>query len=290
MLFNKQQIYILAGATGTELQRRGVKTELPLWSAVALWDNPKILTDIYIDYIHAGADIITTNTFRTQKWTLKKAGKESEWEKINKSAVDIAKDAIKKTNKKVLLAGSIAPLEDCYCPELTPANEVLEREHSEQIKFLAELNIDFLLLETFNSIREAKIVCELAQKTQKPFVISFVINEQGNLLTGESLSNAVEIVSLFKPEAILINCVPPKTATLGVLELGKLTALPIGAYGNGDGKASDAQGWEFTGKDDVQKYANFCKEWVNLGANIIGGCCGTNPAYTKEYSKFKLQK
>lgn len=289
MFFNKQQIYILAGATGTEIQRRGVKTELPLWSATALLRNPEILYGIYEDYINAGADIITTNTFRTQKWTLKKAGNENEWKRINELAVEIPRSIINNQDKKVLLAGGIAPLEDCYCPQLTPSNEVLEREHFEQINFLANLNIDFLLLETFNSIREAKICSEIAQKTNKPFVISFVINKNSELLSGESLNLAIKIVSLFKPEAILVNCVLPQVAIVGLQKIKNITELPFGAYGNGDGVPSNVDGWKFTGSSEIKKYADFCKECINLGANIIGGCCGTSPAYTKEYSKLKIR-
>ncbi len=118
-------------------------------------------------------------------------------------------------------------------------------------------------------------------------MISFVINKEGSLLSGESMETAVDIVGSFKPEAILINCVPPSIIHNGLDKIKKATNLPFGAYGNGDGGASNVDGWEFTGSDDVLKYAECCKEWIQLGANIVGGCCGTSPEYTKEYSKLK---
>ena len=122
MQFKKEKIYHLAGATGTEILRRGFPTKLPLWSAQVLFEKPELLEQIYLDYIEAGADIITTNTFRTQRRTLAKAGRAGETERINRLAVDIAVQARKKSKatRPIYIAGSITTLEDCYRPDLIP--------------------------------------------------------------------------------------------------------------------------------------------------------------------------
>jgi len=289
MEFKKEKIYYLAGATGTEILRRGFPTELPLWSAKVLFEKPELLKQIYFDYIKAGADIITTNTFRTQRRTLAKAGLDSETEHINKLAVDIAVKARResKVKRPVYIAGSMTTLEDCYRPDLMPTTKELEREHNEQAKLLANTPIDFFLLETFNSIKEAVIAAKAVYTTGKPFIISFTANKQGDILNGEKWNVAIKQLTKFNPLAIMVNCVQGEIATKSLRKIRRATTLPFGAYGNGAGKADDTNGWKFNTADQIENYCNFCKEWLSLGATIIGGCCGTNHEYTKAYSKLK---
>ncbi len=289
MLFEPHKTYILDGAFGTELQRQGYSTKLPLWSAQALFDHPDVVRNIHKEYILAGSDIITTNTFRTQRRTLAKAGLESETERINHLAVQLCVEARDQANvnRPVLIAGSLTTLEDCYRVDLVPDDETLQREHTEQANILGATPIDFFLLETFNTIREAKAATQAASATGKPVAVSFVINNDGNLLSGETLAEAVTALEPFNPVAYLINCVSTTTATLGLEKLKAVTTKPIGAYANGDGHADDDQGWLFEEKNLTQQYTEACLNWKKIGATIIGGCCGSNPAYTKAYAKVK---
>lgn len=289
MIFKKQKLYILAGATGTEILRRGFPTQLPLWSAQVLFDKPELLEQIYLDYIDAGADIITTNTFRTQYRTLAKVGLESETERINHLAVDIAIAARAKSNADhaVYIAGCVTTLEDCYRPDLIPDISTLKKDHFEQIKILASTPIDFFLLETFNSITEAVIAVEAVHSTNIPFIISFTANSQGDILNGDLWDDAINQLEKFSPLAILVNCVPGEVATKALEKIKKCTTLPFGAYGNGAGEADNESGWKFTTDDQIDPYVNYCREWTNLGATIIGGCCGTNYKYTQAYSQLK---
>ena len=194
MDFSAKKLYFLAGGTGSEIFRRGFPTKLPLWSAQVLFDKPELLKDIYTDYIKAGADIITTNTFRTQRRTLAKAGLAHETERINRLAVDIAVRARKESGAKhhVLIAGCITTLEDCYRPDLIPSQKELEKEHAEQVQLLADTPIDFFILETFNSIREMAVAAEAVVATGKPFVASFTANVEGDILNGDTWEEAVK--------------------------------------------------------------------------------------------------
>ncbi len=291
MQFNKNKIYYLAGATGTEILRRGFPTKLPLWSAKVLFDKPELLKDIYVDYIKAGADIITTNTFRTQRRTLAKAGLSDETERINRLAVDIAVQARAKSGVKspVYIAGSITTLEDCYRPDLIPPQPELEKEHYEQVKLLADTQIDFFLLETFNSIREATIAAKAVSDTGKPFIVSFTANEEGDVLNGDPWDEAIRQLDKFHPLAVLVNCVPGAIATKALEKIKTFTNLPFGAYGNGSGGADNEDGWKFTASDHIEDYCRHCSRWIELGATIIGGCCGTSPEYTRAYSKLSRQ-
>src|SRR5512139_2644302 len=120
---------LLDGAAGTELQRRGVDTTLPLWSARALIEAPEVLRAIHKDYLAAGADIITTNTFRTHRRTLTRAGVGERARELTSLAVQIARDAAGRVDRQIFVAGSMAPLEDCYSPQLVPAADELQVEH-----------------------------------------------------------------------------------------------------------------------------------------------------------------
>lgn len=289
MQFKKEKLYYLAGGTGTEIFRRGFPTKLPLWSAQVLFEKPELLKDIYLDYIKAGADIITTNTFRTQRRTLAKAGLVHETERINRLAVDIAVAARKESQatRPIYIAGCITTLEDCYRPDLIPSQPELEKEHLEQIELLADTPIDFLLLETFNSIREMAVAAKAAAATGKPFAASFTANANGDILNGDTWSEAIKQLHPCNPIAILVNCVPEKVATKALGKIKQNTTLPFGAYANGSGEADNENGWKFTDADRINDYLHTCTNWANLGATIIGGCCGTNPEYTRAYSKLK---
>ncbi len=156
------RVLILDGATGTELDRRGVDTSLPLWSARALIVAPEIVRQVHHDYLAAGADIITTNTFRTHRRTLTRAGVGARTRELTQLAVTLAREAIAHSGRTAYIAGSMSPLEDCYSPALVPSADELRAEHLEMARDLAEAGCDLLLVETMNSIREAVIAAECA--------------------------------------------------------------------------------------------------------------------------------
>ncbi|MEK9139284.1 MAG: homocysteine S-methyltransferase family protein, partial [Bacteroidota bacterium] len=118
---------ILDGAMGTELQRRGVDTGLPLWSANALMVHPEVILQIHKEYIEAGADIITTNTFRTTRRTFQRANLPDRSHALTKTALKLAQQARESfPDRQLLVAGSIAPVEDCYRPDLVPSEKEME--------------------------------------------------------------------------------------------------------------------------------------------------------------------
>src|SRR6266581_3209778 len=127
-LLERPRPVLLDGAVGTELARRGVDTTLPLWSARALLDDKGLetLTRIHEEYAAAGAEILVTNTFRTTLRAVEKAGRGDAWREINRRAVECARTGAGATSapgvpgSTRLVAGGIAPLEDCYRPDLVP--------------------------------------------------------------------------------------------------------------------------------------------------------------------------
>jgi S-methylmethionine-dependent homocysteine/selenocysteine methylase len=288
------RVLLLDGATGTELQRRGVDTSLPLWSARALLEAPAVLHAIHADYIASGADIITTNTFRTHRRTLTRAGLGERTRELTQFAVKIAHEAARQADHHVFVAGSISPLEDCYAPQLVPPDSELWIEHAEMAHDLAQTGCDLLLVETMNTIREAVIAARCAAATGLPVCVSFVAGRNGlppdqvsdlnldedlarvTLLSGESITEAVRALQRLQPAVILINCVPLAYIDRAFDELRAAHRGPIGLYAN-VGHADDQTGWTLT--DDVKPaaYAQHALHWMRQGAAIIGGCCGTTP-------------
>jgi len=280
---NRGELILLDGALGTELTRRGIATPLPLWSAQALLDAPDTVRDIHEDYVRAGADIITANTFRTTPRTLAKAGRAGEAERLTERAVALAREAAAHTrgHREVLVAGALAPLEDCYRPDLSPAAAVAEREHAEQAVRLARQGVDLILIETMGSSAEAKAALRGAKPSGVPVLVSFLCRDARQLWNGEPLADAVQAVEALKPDVILVNCVGPAVVGECLSEMSRVTRLPLGCYPNA-GAPNMAEGtWSFDPEWTPARFAEAAGGWVARGAQVVGGCCGVGPDHIR---------
>jgi homocysteine S-methyltransferase len=277
-----ESVLLLDGATGTELGRRGVDISLPLWSARAILDAPHVLEAVHLDYLEAGADILTTCTFRTHRRSLAKAGMGHRARELTQRAVEIAQRARDAVNPQVKVVGSVAPLEDCYRPDLAPPAEECEAEHREIISNLLEAGVDGILIETQNTLREAAAAARQAMELVKHpafWMISFCTRTDGPpniLLSGESLTDLLP--SLGGAYSIGTNCVaaPAIEAEVKLLRLLVPQETRISAYAN-VGKASAAGEWIATDAVNPDVYAEHAARWIAAGAGIVGGCCGTTP-------------
>jgi S-methylmethionine-dependent homocysteine/selenocysteine methylase len=278
----EKAIIVLDGAMGTEILHHGVATTLPLWSAEALLTHPEVVQRIHEEYVRAGADILITDTFRTTPRAFAKVGRSAE-EARNAAllACRLARRAVEyvQASRDVYVAGSIAPLEECYSPELTPPDDALEREHLQTAQLLKEGGVDFLLLETMITKRETLAAARAAKSVDMPFAVSFCTNEQGDLLGGDPLEQVVAEVERFDPLFTGVNCVSPDIATLTLRRLKGITSMPLSVYAQGEGMPRDDQGWEFDERHDSEHYMICARQWLREGAQVIGGCCGTSPVY-----------
>lgn len=278
---------ILDGATGTELNRRGVDTGLPLWSANALIEERDaiILQNIHEDYLRAGADIITTNTFRTHRRALAPSGNANRALGLTRLAVDIARAAVANvpSDKPRFVAGAISTLEDCYRPDLVPSAVELRVEHAERIQHLIECGVDLILIETINTLHEALVIARLAANTGTPVIVSFVCNREGTILSGETLTEAASQLLPLGISAIGVNCAPTPFVAMLLAELQTACGddFPLIAYGN-IGYADETVGWVNTDSEDPHAYCENASRWP---AKIIGGCCGTTPDHITQLAK-----
>ena len=282
-----QPIIILDGATGTELGRRGVDISLPLWSAHAVMEAPEVLEQVHRDYLQAGADAITTCTFRTERWTLRKVGmSDDEARAVTIKAVEIAKRARDAVKPEAAVFGSVAPLEDCYRPELAPDESTCAREHGVMIETLLEAGVDVILIETQNCLRESMAAVMAARSLappETPWMVSFCLKREGppcTLLSDESLTEVLgELGDAF---AVGVNCTAAPSTESQVKLMRHLVprSARIAAYAN-IGYADPMGQWVSTDAIDPARYAAYADQWIADGATIIGGCCGTRPAMIK---------
>ncbi len=276
---------LLDGATGTELNRRGVNTDLPLWSARALVDAPAVLRAIHFDYARAGAEILTANTFRTHRRSLARGGLGQRAGELTRQAVALARAAADEGGGGPRwVAGSLAPLEDCYSPELVPPQPEVEAEHAEMAAHLAAAGVDLILVETMNTIREAEAATRAALRTGLPVLTSFVCRTDHRLFSGESVTEAVAAIAPLGVAGLLVNCTPSTTIRLPFAELCaavQAQARPpaiTGLYAN-IGHTDAITGWTNTADVSPLAYAQLAAGWLAQGARLIGGCCGTTPAH-----------
>jgi S-methylmethionine-dependent homocysteine/selenocysteine methylase len=246
-----------------------------------------VVRQIHVDNLDAGADIITTNTFRTTPRTLRAAGlPPARAASLTKLAVELAYEARAIARRpEALIAGSLAPLEDCYSPWLTPPPAVATSEHRAQAARLAEAAVDFLMIETMPTIGEAEVALESALATGLPVTVGFVCRASGpsgdeiTLVSGESLADAVRRVEALSPAAILVNCAAPGVITDAIPILAAGTSRRIGGYAN-LGTIDPVSGWAADESISGADYADQARLWLEAGAGIVGGCCGTTTAHT----------
>jgi S-methylmethionine-dependent homocysteine/selenocysteine methylase len=265
---------LLDGATGTELERRGVATRLPLWSAGALDSHPELVARIHADYVACGVDAVTANTFRTQRRTLARAGIGDRAGALTQRAVELARSA---AGSRAWVFGSSPTLEDCYHPERVPDDAALAREHTEHARHLAHAGVDAILVETMNTVREAVAALRAARGAGVPALASFVCWEGARLLSGEPLADALRAAGDEGACAVLANCMPPSNAG-PCLDALAAQALPFGIYPN-LGAPEDELGFRRSEDVTPEQFAAFAAGWAARGARVIGGCCGTTPAH-----------
>src|SRR5262245_598249 len=209
------RLVLLSGACGTEILRRGVPTPLPLWSAHALIEAPDVVRAIHRDHARAGSDVVTANTFRADRRTLGKAGLRDRTRDLVRLAVRLAREGAAEgaPGREVLVAGSVAPLEDCYRPDLVPPEATLRAEHGARVGDLVAAGADLALVETMNATREAVAALGACRAAGLPAAVSFVLREPTRLVSGDALDDAVRAVVALDPLAVMVNCCAPDVAT-----------------------------------------------------------------------------
>ena len=272
------KIHLLDGGLGTELARRGVDTRSGLFSAAALLDERgrAALREVHREYVEAGACIVTAATFRTNRRALAAAGLEARFPELAQVAVREARAA---SAGRALVAGSMAPVEDCYRPDLRPPAAQAAREHLEHARALAAAGCDLLLVETVAAADEGLAAVAAAAATGLPVWVAAMVTPRGTMLDGSDPEQFFLRAVDAGAQAALINCTPPDGVDLA-LPAAAAAGVRFGAYAH-LGEVDPAVPWPPAPALPAGEYAARVSEWVSRGATVVGGCCGTTPAHIR---------
>ena len=284
---------------GQELLARGMKSKSSLWSANAILNKKyhKLVLDIHLDFIKAGAEIIVTTTFATRKKRLQENKIGNKFEYLNQKAGEIALEA-KKKFPSVLIAGGLPPQNLTYEADNRDQKQITKDMYN-QAKILNPY-VDFFYFDVWSSIKEVKCGIKAIEKFKKPYLIGIHISEGTNLPSGEKISEIKNLID-DKLLGILLACVSPENFENNVKELKNLN-VPFGFKLNGFKTTKVKGGYtsnflkkksnpnEFLGhRKDLtpKKIAEIARKFKNYGATILGGCCEITPSHILSISKIK---
>jgi len=273
---------ILDGAMGTELLKRDVNLPLPLWSAVANETAPEYVYKIHLSYVEAGANIITTNTFRSTPYTyLRKGmsrGDANKNAEINlKKAVELSKAS---SSKGQIIAGSIAPLEDCYSQDSSFSETEYNKSTTFVFKWLQEEGVDVILFETMGNYHEILYTINFIKKYTIPVWFSLLLKCENQLLDGTPLDIVLNKLKVSGIELLLLNCNTIQL-TLNTIEVLKVYwNKPWGVYPNLGLSNPEIDG---TMKKNIAKeeWQKFIEKVLKEKPSVFGACCGSTPKYIK---------
>lgn len=275
----EQRILFCDGGMGSLLQAGGLKPgELPgTWNIT----HPDVLVNIHRDYLEAGADIVTTNTFGVDALKYNEHT-EFQLDPVITAAVKNAKEAIRLSGKKAYVALDLGPTGKLLKPLGDLDFEDACSLYRQIVTVGAREGADFVLIETMSDSYEAKAAVLAAKECcDLPVFVTVTFDERGKLLTGGSPAAIVAMLEGLGVDALGINCGLGPIQMKGILkELLAVSSLPVIVNPNAGLPRSE------NGKTvydiDADQFAQTMKEIVEMGARVVGGCCGTTPEHIKK--------
>jgi homocysteine S-methyltransferase len=274
-----RRILVCDGATGTMLHAAGISLDRSLPELNV--SNPDLVRALHESYLAAGADIIQTNTFGATSLRLSAHGLGDLACDINRAGVRIALEARAAAGRPVLVAGSVSPAVSTVQRGRTPSAGRAESLR-EQVVALAEAGVDLLIFETFGYLTEmVEAVRTAAAVVDLPLVAQMTFADDGQTLGGESPAEVAHALESLPVAVIGTNCTLGPQGVLGVLrELSRHTNLPLSAQPNA-GVPRMVGGRRFQYASDVEYFGRHARRYVEAGATLVGGCCGTTPDHVR---------
>ncbi|MGF1767899.1 homocysteine S-methyltransferase family protein [Enterovibrio makurazakiensis] len=283
---------LLDGGMGRELQRIGAPFSQPLWSAQALIEAPDAVYQAHQNFIDAGCDVITVNSYACVPFHLGDTRYQEQGFELAELAAQIAQRAAEDSERDVHVAGCIPPVLGSYRPDLFNAETA-----TPIIQTLIEAQgsyVDFWLAETIGSIEEFHTICDAltAATSNKPAYFAFSlmdsVMDQPRLRSGEAVVDAVKAACERDVNGILFNCSQPEVmldaiAVARVIIDTHSNTISLGAYANGfsviqqEHQANDAL--TTVRELSADQYAAYVKAWLDAGSNMVGGCCAIFPEH-----------
>ena len=290
---------ILDGGLGRQLQAIGAPFRQPEWSALALMEAPHLVREVHDSFIEAGADVITTNSYAIVPFHIGDDRYEDQAGDLLTLAAKLARDAADAVPHPVRVAASIPPMFGSYEPgsfEVMGARRMMQQFR----RFLAPV-ADMFIGETLSSIEEATTFLDMFADCAADLWLSVSLDDDvgeggvPRLRSGEKLSDLLLAIEGMRFDALLFNCSQPEVMGDAIaMSRGELDAFTaqhgaakpmIGVYANAFPKMDES----YDGANDTvhqlreditpEAYLRFAEKWRDLGADIIGGCCGISPTH-----------
>ena len=301
---------LLDGGTGSELQRRGADVlkdaddHLKAWSATANIEYADVVQQVHSDYLRVGADIIISNNFWTSPTRLARIGERDDWRKYATAAIRNAVHSRDAMRPEAYVAGGIAapglqkdpptgqePVSDTQQLGV----EAYRKEWADHAKLLADEGADVILAEFVAFIEDGVVAVDACAEAGLPVFLGVrEIRSDGTMRFEESLADLARALEGHPVDAIMIMCSNPENISVGLPILREAFTGPVGAYANlGYNPTAPLRNRRMptnqkpgSGEDIFQnaeyypsRMAEFAGTWKSMGAQIIGGCCGSGPEH-----------
>jgi homocysteine S-methyltransferase len=303
------EVIILDGAIGTQLQEMGLPIYHTAWAATALNTHPATVQVMHEQYIRAGADIITTNTYASARHNLEPLGLGELTGELNRRAVLLAREACDKAarERRVVIAGSISNFgvrtggEDMASLRQRSrfTDKQLQANLREQAEILLEAGADFLLAESTGTNAHRKWVSDACRATGAPFWVGFKCHRDANdgtvktgYLSQDRFSGVLEEV-MSHGGALLSVFHTGMDDTTAALEVARQKwPGPLGAYPDAERKDCMTVTHDQTVENrySPEQFAAQARQWVEMGVQVVGGCCGYGPRYIRQLTDALPQK
>ena len=278
------EVIILDGAIGTEIQRRGVAMSSDTWCAEANRSHPEVVRSVHQDYVMAGAEIVTANTFATSPLLFDYLGRTGEIAGIDRIAIDLAREA---AQENLPVAGSFSTMRPLVKGTDRSRSEHMWSEPKARALFarkaegLAEAGVDFIMMEMMRDLDYSLWAAEAAVKTDLPVWVGIATEKDANGRLSGYGRNDYALIDIIEPlmqtgaKVLSIMHTSPNGTTEAIPIAKTKWKGPLGAYP--ESGYFEAPDWKFVDVIPVAAFVEVAKVWRAQGVTLLGGCCGIGP-------------
>ena len=288
---DRDEIVLIDGATGTELQRRGVPMDEIAWCGAAVLSHPEIVRQTHEDYIRVGAEVVIANTFGSTRQMLAPAGYGDQVATVNRRAVELAMQARENAAEhEVAVAGSISAMPPGFDRNAYYSSGAELDSYREAAQILVDAGAELIALEMLEDTRHAPLAFQAALETGVPIWlgISCKLRKSDNRLVSFGYEE-LELQDVFAelvpmgPAVVNImhsdvNAIPEAIELLKQYWQGPIGVYPESGY-------FTRPNWNFVDVIDPTDLVNESRQWVAAGARLLGGCCGTGPHHIQAFKE-----
>jgi 5-methyltetrahydrofolate--homocysteine methyltransferase len=275
--FSKHKILIADGATGTQLQKAGLKPGAA--PEILNLENADAIRCLHRSYIEAGANIVLTNSFGGTRFRLQRHGLEGKVHEINRRAAELAREA---AGDMALVFGDIGPSGELLKPlgKLIYADAV--EGFAEQAAGLVAGGVDAILIETMSDLNEVKAAVEGVRKAANlPIITTMSFDTKGRTMMGVKPEKAAQELHALGVTAFGANCGRTLTETLTAIEQMRAAVPDAVLMAKPNAGLPEAKGGEIVYDVTPEIMAEYALKFAALNVKVFGGCCGSTPEHIR---------